>query len=44
MKILVIGIFILTVYSLELLVDCIFLEYANIMGILKTSLVNFSTL
>ena len=44
MKILVIGIVILTVNFLELLVDCIFLEYASIMGMLKISLVNSSTL
>ena len=35
MKIFVTGIFILTVYFLELLVDCIFLGYASTMGTLK---------
>ena len=44
MKILVIGISMLTVYFLELLVDYIFLGYVNIMGTLKISLVNSSTL
>ena len=40
MKILVIGL----VYFLELLVDCIFLKCESIMGTLKISLVNFTTL
>ena len=40
MQILVIG----QVYFLELLVDCIFLKCESIMGTLKISLVNFTTL
>ena len=44
MKILVIGIFIVLVYFLELLFNCIFLGYASIIGTLKINLVNSSTL
>ena len=39
-KILVMGTFILTAYFLELLVDYIFLRYANFTGTLKTNSAN----